>query len=74
MADEWNRSSSNGNPIIVICRNGVDCSGIFCTAYCIIERMKLLNEVAIFSTIKYLRSFRKQFIIDEVKIMIFYKN
>ncbi|CAD5113988.1 DgyrCDS3152 [Dimorphilus gyrociliatus] len=68
LVENWNRSSEreSGNTIIVHCKNGVDRTGVFCTAYCLIERMKLLSEVALFSTVKYLRNYRREFIRNQV--------
>ncbi|XP_022315948.2 receptor-type tyrosine-protein phosphatase kappa-like isoform X2 [Crassostrea virginica] len=59
--DTWQKQFKN-TPVTVHCMNGVDRSGVFVAASCIVERIKSDREVDVFQSIKQMRQNRSQLI------------
>nr|XP_022315948.1 receptor-type tyrosine-protein phosphatase kappa-like isoform X2 [Crassostrea virginica] len=59
--DNWQKQFTN-TPVTVHCMNGVDRSGLFVAASCIVERIKSDREVDVFQSIKQMRQNRSQLI------------
>lgn len=59
--DTWQKQFKN-TPVTVHCMNGVDRSGLFVAASCIVERIKCDREVDVFQSIKQMRQNRSQLI------------
>nr|XP_011451000.2 receptor-type tyrosine-protein phosphatase kappa isoform X5 [Crassostrea gigas] len=59
--DTWQKQFKN-TPVTVHCMNGVDRSGLYVAASCIVERIKCDREVDVFQSIKQMRQNRSQLI------------
>ncbi|XP_061175017.1 receptor-type tyrosine-protein phosphatase kappa-like isoform X4 [Saccostrea echinata] len=59
--ETWQKQFKN-TPVTVHCMNGVDRSGLFVAASCIVERIKTDREVDVFQSVKQMRLNRSQLI------------
>ncbi|XP_062618540.1 receptor-type tyrosine-protein phosphatase T-like isoform X4 [Saccostrea cucullata] len=59
--ETWQKQFKN-TPVTVHCMNGVDQSGLFVAASCIVERIKTDREVDVFQSVKQMRLNRSQLI------------
>ena len=54
------------NHVTYVYRDGVELSGLFCSANCVIEQLKVDQEVNVFNVVKQVRLSRPQFITNLV--------